>query len=299
LNQQTVDPGIKANAWTQWLIVRAGTILLWLSATLWGTAFLLAAVWWFFRLWGKFQPFTLPQLLAWFGSLEPGSRVAIGGWFLTMMGFMIAFWTASFTWRKHKELELRIEAAKAAHASFQAAFIKLKLINQYLRALVDIGVSARKHPDDGQMIQQLRQLNDYASTFIELRRDLDTAVVDTSSVIACYIPIFQNVFTVADKINTARDALATITEELWKFEPPKADPNALEFVQIFTLQYDPVTTLHLASEGAKALRYASTYSGFARGRLFGSVVRANGWALTWTTPKKLYSVLGDVNQRRS
>ena len=107
--------------------------LRWLIGSASGVLVLSLSAYFYLRRTSLSRPLMPSQLLAWFAAQRYEIKLGILGALLTVVGFAIAFWTASTTWRRQKELELRIEGHKAILTRFQRALRLLNSLDSYLR----------------------------------------------------------------------------------------------------------------------------------------------------------------------
>lgn len=271
-----------SNAVTQITIAWIAATWRWLTGNLQGCFLLLVATYLSLR-WrhGEIRPFSASQLLEWFSTQSTQTKLTLSTLTLTMLGFMFAFWTTSLTWRRHRELELRIEAAKEIHVRLQPALTKLAAINLYLSVLRTATVTARNllPTNPAGAAWHIHFPNSASEAFLRDRADFDAALVEVGALRDAYSTVMANVADAPAAMRRAEDALRGVKQVLWSVNPPRADPASETFVTDFLAQCNDALFAMAHSEGTKAHERASTLAGFARGRLLRQVVPPNLHAL--------------------
>jgi hypothetical protein len=267
-----VQAGLVAFVWF------AGTVR-WLIGSLTGLLFVLIALWWYLRWNGPDKPLGSRELVLWFEDQRDDVKLALAAMLLTLMGFMIAFWTASMTWRRQKELELRIEASKAVHARFERALRSINSIEAYLHVLNNAITAAKSMLPAPGARSHLVFINSRAEAFANDRQGLFAAMLDVYELYGEFAGIFANVIGVEKDIKRAARAIEIAQEKLGAFSPPHADPDDLSFVQSFLTRCD-IDALNAAhGQCAQSRGDASRFSGKAGGKLTAAVIKPNLLAL--------------------
>jgi hypothetical protein len=252
----------------------------WLIGSLLGCLVVLVAIYTYLRVRGPVTPFDMDGLLSWFTDQSSSTKLGVGALMMTMIGFMFAFWTTSATWRRHKEFELRIEAAKEVHARFQRALGRLLSINAYFHLLLLATENARKlNSNDPAAAWHLTFPNSGADQFQRDRAELDSAIMEVRDLRAAFATVVANVPGATSAIERAERTLAEAQQLLWPISPPRSDPSSADFVHHFLSQCVDPQLLSAKLKGEKAYAAASTLSGFAQGRLLRGVVPPNLTAL--------------------
>lgn len=256
----------------------SGTVR-WFMGSLTGLLIFLAALWWYLRWNGQVKPFGPGELVLWFESQRDDVKLALAAMLLTLMGFMVAFWTASMTWRRQKELELRIEASKAIHARFERALRPLNSLEAYLDVLIK-GISAAEAIAPSPSARShLAFANSRAEAFATDRQALFAAMLDVYELYGEFAVVFANVLGVEKDIKRAAKAIEIGQEKLGAFSPPHTDPEDPNFVQSFLARCNIAALKAAHQQCAETRGDASKFSGKAVGKLTSAIIKPNLLAL--------------------
>jgi len=256
----------------------AGT-LRWLVGSAWGVLVLALSAYFYLRRTSLSRPLLPSELLAWFAAQRYEIKLGILGALLTVIGFAIAFWTASATWTRQKELELRIEAHKAILTRFQRALRLLNGLESYLHILVNALRALTPQLPEAEIARHIAFSNSQAMEFSKSRQHLYAAMLDVYELYSEYAVIFANVIAVPADLRKAAAAIEAAQAKLGVIVPPQADPNAPGFVQTFLSRCNLQVLEAAHAECGRARELASGIYGRASGILLYAIVKPNFWAL--------------------
>ena len=274
-----------ANAIGQIVTVWVRACFIWLTGTMLGCLVLVSSLYIYVDRRAAFDPLTPSGLLNWYSVQDHQTKIGLAGMILTMLGFMFAFWTTSATWRKHRELELRIEAAKEINLCFQRIFLEQRSLNAYLVELAAAVAFARANPASPLAALRLASVGTKGEQYARDLRDFDAALVGLNDLRVGYSTIFSNVCRVSGTIERAHNSLLTALTQYTAIAPPMVDALAPNIVVQFLAQCDDNSILRSKIAGAKSHTDASALSGYARGRLLAGVVPPSLPALIVLTAK--------------
>ena len=153
-----------------WVWIR-GTAA-WLIGSPLGVLVLSLAWYGYLRHYGLSKPFLPSELLAWLSAQRYEVKLGIAGGLLTALGFAIAFWTAASTWRRQKELELRLNAQHEIHARFERALRLLNSLESYLHVLIQAISTIPPEATEAEVGQRLVYFNSQAPLFASNRQGI-------------------------------------------------------------------------------------------------------------------------------
>ena len=257
----------------------------WLIGSAWGGLLLALLAYWYLLRHGAAQPFTPSQLLDWFAQQPYEVKLGVAGGLLTMLGFAIAFWTASATWSQQKELELRLEASKAIHARFSRAIRLLNQISAYLFVLIGAIRAITADMPEEVKAAHLAFSNSRATEFSNLRQQLYAAMMDVYDLHAEYAPVFAKVISVSKGLQAAEAAIKTAQQRLAPVIAPYADQARPNFAATFLARCNLPTLEACHAECVLARESASVLYGRSSGALVSAILRPNLLALLNVTRK--------------
>lgn len=251
----------------------------WLIGTITGVLVLAVTVWNYVRWKGTITPFKSEDLLRWFIAQRGEVKLALAAMLLTLIGFMVAFWTASLTWARQKELELRLDAAQAIHARFQSVTRLLNSLDSYLYILRKSISEAEKATPGSMAASHLGFVNSRADAFAKDRQDLYAAMLDVYALNAEFAVVIANVIGVSRDIQRASRAIEHAQEKIGLVRAPHVETKDPNFDQAFLAQCDNLTLQAAQEECARAREDSTLLSGKASGKLTAGVIRPNLLAL--------------------
>ena len=253
--------------------------LRWLIGSASGVLVLSLSAYFYLRRTSLSRPLMPSQLLAWFAAQRYEIKLGILGALLTVVGFAIAFWTASTTWRRQKELELRIEGHKAILTRFQRALRLLNSLDSYLHVLINALRTLTPQMPEAEKALHIAFSNSQAMEFSKSRQQLYAAMLDVYELHSEYAVIFANVIAVPTDLRKAAAAIEAAQRQLASVVPPTADPHAPQFVQTFLSRCNLQILEAAHAECGRAREVASGIFGRASGVLIHAIVKPNFWAL--------------------
>jgi hypothetical protein len=276
----------KVDLWSE--RVAAGLLLacLWIASTIrWligsalGALVLALAAYLYLRKRSLSRPLVPHELLDWFIGQGHDVKLGLVGALLTLIGFAIAFWTASATWKRQKELELRLDAARAVHVRFQRAIRHLNHAAAYLHLLTDALRAIAVQGVTPQTAQSLAFVDSKGTEFSNHRQQLYAAMLDVYELYGEYANVCGNVPNAMADIKKSAGAIEAAQRALAPIIPPHADTSKQNFAATFLTQCN-LPMLEAAQTEAERQRHnASVLYGRAAGVLIAAIVRPNFFGL--------------------
>ena len=179
------------------------------------------------------KPFTPAQLALWVDALPIESKTAVTTAVLTILGFLIAFYTASATWRSEGLAHLKAAVAGDIEVFFNEAARLITDAEIYVRYLVDTVNALQSTGVNPETMFRVKRSQDEMSKFVALRERLSAMSVEVHRLGSRHYSVLSTVWGGTRALEDAAAAFSEMTERMWirlpiiSFELP--DP-ALQFV---------------------------------------------------------------------
>lgn len=216
------------------LAVACAVIIKWLTSTLLGLLLLSLALYLIVPMAGPTEPYTGSELLAWFANLTDDTKVAIGTSLLTIIGFLIAFQTATKNWRDQLRAQYELAAAQKISAFFDRVLdniIDAKLFAEQLLEAVELVAT---ETDDEKINKIIRYHAKLSDDFLKVRSELIGSPVEANRLRDEYLAILRSHLLGLKLFDTAVEAMEDIIEHVGI--PKIVDASTSEYSKAFFLR---------------------------------------------------------------
>lgn len=182
------------------------------------------------------KPFDFHELILWLDSLDSGNKTAIASAMLTIIGFLVAFQTATLNWKHQALANLKLETAGEIEAFFSEASRLITNAKIYVRHLVETWDAIIQTGDTENNRFNVRHSLDRKPEFEAIRRKLSTMSVEVHRLLGKNFYLLSGIWGATNSLERANEALGEITGEIWITLPfvnsdhPDALNNFLEHV---------------------------------------------------------------------
>ena len=117
--------------------VLVGFTLRFLFATVFGALILVVGIYFYIEYCTTVSPFNSIELVTWIISLEAGYKIALLSSSVTIVGFVVAFHTATINWRNQMRAQLKVQAAGEIENFFAAVSRNITTADLYVKSLIE------------------------------------------------------------------------------------------------------------------------------------------------------------------
>lgn len=123
------------------------TFLFAINTTLTSMLIISVLLYFYAESWLGVKPFTPSELLMWFSDLRATERTALLSSLLTVAGFLVAFATASYSWKAKTLAEIKIKTADDIDESFTRCTTLINKCHLYVDFLINYKEKERQYDD--------------------------------------------------------------------------------------------------------------------------------------------------------
>jgi len=217
--------------------VTVGLLLKYMLCTITGVFLSLAAIYLYLKYFGEIRPFSWLELLTWVSYLDKEYKVAILSSLVTIVGFIVAFHTASLNWQSQMRAQLKLQVAGELDEFFAQISQDINLARIHVERLVKTvnkiqeGCDANNIKFDIQYVQQ--QNTEYLST----RSRLAQNSVTIHRLLGKYSLILSSGWSLIRSFESATNAFKDITDKMW-LSVPTADIENPNYINLFLREVD-------------------------------------------------------------
>lgn len=257
-----------------------------LFGTVWGVLFLAIMMYYNSEFLLGTTPISFNELCLLLFSLSETMKAAIVSSLITIIGFIVAYATASSNWKAQLQGTLKSEASFECVNFFdntQKKVMDCFLYAESLKATIE-KIQAGKPKEE--LLFHTKYDREKTKEFIANREAVVLAGINSHTFLAKYNPIIVNTNGVAANLNLAISALSQISDDIW-FNVPYEVSDSEKQISSFMKQVD-ITSLNkfiaTVNVNKKALSF---HPGAVAGILMDPVVKTN-----WSTLITLFKVRG-------
>lgn len=178
---------------------------------------------------GEPKPFTLTELLLWLDELAPESKTAVVTTMLTVLGFLVAFHTATVNWKAQALAQLKQHVAGEIEL-FYAETSRLTTDAQiYARSLIEAVNSLQSQGASPDAIFCVRRALEKAEQFRATRDRLSAMSIEVHGISGRHYGVLSTVWGAVKTLEDCASALTEIASSMWIHVPiiPDAHPDPL------------------------------------------------------------------------
>jgi hypothetical protein len=224
------------------------------------------------------SPYTFDQLALWLVSQSESTKTALLSSFITVIGFMLAYATATANWKGQLLANLKLQAAGELDVFF-SEYSKLATDCEiYASSLTEAVDKIQKNCTLDKAVFLASYNRDQGKIFIQKRQRLIAMGVDVHSFQGRYSTLFLSAPNLKSSLDAAITAVTNINDKLWINVPfhIKGDENV---VQTFVNQVNVADCFALKSAVDAHHDELNFSSGVVRGNLMSTVIGFNIWTM--------------------
>lgn len=224
------------------------------------------------------NPYNFDELMSWLVSQSESTKTALLGSFITVIGFMLAYATATSNWKGQLLANLKLQAAGEIDVFFSEFSRLASDCEIYASALADAVDSIQKNCTIDRAIFLANYYRDQGQSFIQKRQRLVAMGVDVHGLHGRYSTLLLSTPGLKSSLDAAIAAVSSIIDKLWINVPfhIQGDKN---IVQTFVNQINVADCLALKKAVETHHLELNFSAGGVRGNLMSTVVGFNFWTL--------------------
>lgn len=212
-------------------------ILEFLFTTTFGALLLALSVYVYFDSFTLVSPYTSAELLIWLDGLSIQYRVALFTSIVTITGFVIAFHTATLSWKNQMRAQLKIQAAREFESFFSVVSSNITTAEIYIESLVNTANNIKNGAADAESSFEIGYNQGKVHEFISSRDALSRYSIEITRLISRNHNILLTGWGMLADANRADESLEKITNVMW-LHIPVVDLNDPNHIKSFVDQVD-------------------------------------------------------------
>lgn len=264
-----------------------GVAMRWLTTSIYGALTWALITYWLFALFSDSTPFGLRELMLWVDDLPMEAKTALLTALLTIMGFMIAFQTATANWKAQEVGKITIGITTEVSDFYNEALrdvTSLKLQAKYL-------LRANRAIEDGDEDAAFRvsYAVSEAASFTSTRAKLSAMAVESYGIVGRHSVVLALTADAPQTLNECAERLNTIAKSMWIHYPVVFTDNSDEQIAHFHRQIDVEKIDKFIQDCEDNYSVIMGLVGAVRGVLLGPIVGFN-----MNSARQIFAVRGDL-----
>ncbi|WPC04100.1 hypothetical protein SBP02_15145 [Pseudomonas benzenivorans] len=256
----------------------SGLIIRFFIANLYGMLFLALGLYYNSHSIFGTEAYTPAQLIDWFAAQSESTKTALLSSIVTVIGFLIAYATATYNWKAQALSELRMQAASEIDAFFSQCAKLTTDCQIYANALSHAVDKIQKNCTIEEAAFLAHYNRDQGQLFLQQRQQLIALGIEVHRLNSRHTNLLVLAPGLKGNMELATKALTNITEKIWFHVPFHIDGDQnpiLTFIQQVNVA-DCMVFSKAAEDNFGQLNFSS---GIVRGNLQSSVIGFSLWSL--------------------
>lgn len=216
-------------------LVTLAMVVRFFVATVLGALLLAFAAYWFVGAFTSVAPYSASSLLFWFSELDSTYKVALFGSLVTVLGFVVAFHTATVNWRNQMRAQLKAEAAGEIENFFAIVGRNVRTLQFYADDLIKTVNLIQNGGDLVEASFRVGYSQGQGEQFLAARNIVSQASIEVHRLIGKNHNLLASGWGLLATAWGAADAIGTLAEKMW-IRAPSVDMNDPNHVQNFLNQ---------------------------------------------------------------
>lgn len=261
-------------AWIIYAVAPVQLLLKYLVGTVYGAFLFSVLLYWAMSIAGESKPFTSDELLIWIDGLDNDTKTAIATSVITILGFLVAFHTATHNWKAQAVTNLKINIAAGIGLFYGEALGLVVDAKIHAQSLLDAANLIKTEGATTRAAFRVERALELNSRFLEKRERLSAMAVEVHSILGRDYSLLATIWGATKALEDCASAFSEITQKMWVPIPSiQANfPNPLEqFVrQVDVQQYSEFIECCERNYG-----FISSTMGGVRGSLLAPLIGLN------------------------
>lgn len=237
-----------------------------LLGSLWGTLALVVAAYFGLRWVGYCRPLSFWELFVWYDELPEGTQGLLISSFLTVVGFSVAFATATMNWRQEMQANLRLDASREVDSTYNQTCSLITAVEIFSSNCLEVFRKQEAGADPLEVERAIRIVLQRLPQFEADRLELSATYRQACQITGRYSSVLLASGDAQKRILAANKAISEVTDKMWIFIPG-IDPASVNVSEVYFRFVEQTKLTALITECRKAHHFVSANSGHVKGRL--------------------------------
>jgi hypothetical protein len=221
------------------------------------------------------KPFNFVEFIIWFDSLGGEYKISLLSSLLTIVGFLIAFQTATTNWTQQMQTEIRIDAAKDLELSYNKALELILSIETFIRMNIDIINKIEEKKPTLEIRSNLMFLSSESPKFYSNRQELSNLHIRLYQLYGKHSLPLLATWNSLNQLEQINESLSVVTQKIWQVFIPEINISRPDYEKEFA-NYSDKNILVESSELCNLSRiFISGTIGGIKGKLMNSLMEKN------------------------
>lgn len=149
-------------------------VLTWMLSSVTGAFIICLFAWGWMYYFGSVKPLTMPQLVLWFDALEDDHKASIFSTIATILGYLAAFWSGYFLWKRQVAADLQLKASEELNDFYSKLLASARTMRRTYEIVIESRLLIRGEIPDtkNRLLVNYRLFSSYQSEFNEAQKTM-------------------------------------------------------------------------------------------------------------------------------
>lgn len=237
-----------------------------LTGTVYGAFLVSVMLYFLMREISESRPYTFDQMLLWVDALDTSAKTAIATSVITILGFLVAFHTATINWKQQAITNLKLNAASGIQLFYNEFLNLVTEIELEAEYVLEAFEAAKKEGINQRTALGIQMALNKIESFLKNRQRLSEMSVEVHELLGRDYSLLGTVWGVVDALQDCANAVKEITIAMW-IRVPSPQVNMPDFYEQFLSEVSPDEWRSLIECCDRNHRFISATIGGVRGSL--------------------------------
>ncbi len=180
-------------------------------------------------------PLSPSELVLWIDGLTSEYKVALLTSSVTVLGFVVAFHTATANWKDQMGAQFKAQVAGEIESFFAAVTSSMNIASLYVESLVSTVNKIQKGANADELSFLIQHIQGQVGKYLSVRDQLSQASIEVHRLIGRSHNVLSTGWGLPATVNLAAESLANVTDKMW-FHVPIVDLQSPNHIQSFLNQ---------------------------------------------------------------
>lgn len=242
-----------------------------LFGTVFGAFLLSVAAYWAVGTFGTSTPMSFGELLLWLSSQPDDYKVAFVSAALTVVGFVVAFHTATINWRNQLKAQLKAQSAGEIEEFFAVVSRLISDASLFIETLISTVNKIQKGDAPQEVNFAVSWALNESQKFIATRNQLSQALVEVHRIKGRHYSILNTGWGLPSTFDQAVEAFNKVGEKMW-IQVPLVNVNDPDYLQSFLNQVNVTECTQFLDAAERYTIPISMLAGSIKGYLMSPII---------------------------
>lgn len=241
-----------------------------------GIFILLSTIYFLVPIFTDIKFLTFSELILILDSTPDNFKYFITSSMLTIIGFLIAFQSATKNWKDQLQANMRLDASRDIDHTYNRVTYLINQIKIYADQFIKLGTKLESHGITNETFFEIVYFSQQGQKFIQDRNELSNINISIQSMYGRYATILLSHKNTLKNLHLANKHISSVTDKMWILIP-SINPQSNTLDKDFLRYYDHNQLKSLSKQCETSSQAISGLAGSVTGQLNSKIMDFNFW----------------------